>query len=128
MSGEAARVLENYVQRLRQLIGSYNSSRPSSLGLELEGPFDIDELSTTEITRRPGAYLIFCEDGRFKYTGMSAKGTIRGRIREHLKPKTQASSFWRNCPPKFFCVIATPGEEAGALEEYLQNNGFYGSP
>ena len=127
MSGEAERVLENNVQRLRKLITNYNLTRSSSQRLELQGPFDLGALSTTEITRRPGVYLIFCEDGSFKYTGKSEKSTTRSRIGNHLKPKVQASPFWRNSPPpKFFCVIETPGEEAGALETYLQRNDFYG--
>lgn len=118
--------LDDHIERLRRLVSDYSTTRPPSAEpLEVAGPFDRDSLWKTALAGQPGCYVIYCEDGSFKYTGMS-EVSVGGRIGNHLSPREQGSAFWREHPPAaHFCLITTPAPEARALEAFLQSRGYY---
>jgi hypothetical protein len=118
--------LDDEVQRLRQIVNEYSATRaPSQEPLEVRGPFDRVALWKSEFVKKPGCYVIYGEDGSFKYTGMSEVG-VGSRIGSHLGPAEQASAFWQKGPPaSYFCLIATPAWEAPGLEAFLRARGYY---
>lgn len=118
--------LDDNIQRLRLLVSDYCATRaPSAALLDVTGPFDRDTLWKSDLVRQPGCYVMYCDDGSFKYTGMSAVG-VGGRIGQHLSAREQASAFWQSSPPVgYFCLVSTQAHEAPALEAYLRSRGYY---
>jgi hypothetical protein len=110
------------MERTRRWVDKYCSSE-RHLGLAkftVHGPFTLPELWKSNAANKPGCYLIFGENGRLRYIGMSVTN-VGDRIGSHFSPATQQSKFWADGPrPKFVAVIEVVNPwEAPSLEQYL---------
>ena len=108
--------------KVRSLVDKYCTSErhPELTKFIVHGPFALRERWNSNAVNMPGCYVIYGDNGRLRYIGMS-QTNVGDRVRSHFSTGTQQSEFWVQGPPATFVdviEVAKPWEPP-SLEQYL---------
>ena len=107
---------------VRRCVESYcaNERHPNLPRFKIHGPLKYEDIWKLNAVNLPGCYVIYGENGAFRYVGMSLTN-IGNRISSHFSDATQKSPFWAQGPKARFVdlIEVIKPWEAPSLEQYL---------